>query len=641
MGEQHAALSLFISYSHKDEAMRAKLETHLALLKRQNVFSVWTDRRISAGQEWAGEIDQALESARVVLLLVSADFLASNYCYDKELSRAMERHEARAARVVPIILRACDWQTAIFGKLQALPRDAFPIDRHPDGEDAAFAQVAKALRAIADELRARPFSTSPPSTCEEANALPTTSSANKATQDGQGLPPSSPTTKAPAGSAPSPAAKTKQKLKISAIKLLGLEIGPFELEWPAQFGRGTAQLALGACAVAALVALCIYQFIIRPVIADARDSMRTAAYSNAQAHLESLPKWLAWWPQRRSLLEQAQFGVRLAQGEIIKDLEPELAKLRVRHANAPDVAIFDGLLAYWKEDTTGAINQFTKAIALDPVHVEAHFLAAGRHTERARALTKKNELAAREELSKARQLLESAIQANPEAVTHKKYANQRVELMTLQGDYPGAYREYLRLSDRDALSAVLAAAMSWHLVNSANELREGAAVTRTMLAKLLALQSKPSGDASEGWKFDVGSTNGDSEVVLLDDLVDKRCFAEWVVQISDSILETHAPQLQARGGPNEGIALQGTKPAFPPVKGLPTTCENAVKRDALRNVVCSKLLSAVQALPDADPGKVVLQTWTQAHPRCNPNVRAAPVLRPIVRQPNRQEAAAT
>src|SRR3712207_4117256 len=92
-------IELFYSYSHEDEELRKKLETHLALLRRQGIISEWHDRKILAGQEWAGEIDEHLNSAQLILLLISADFIASNYCYDKEMTRAMERHEAGEARV--------------------------------------------------------------------------------------------------------------------------------------------------------------------------------------------------------------------------------------------------------------------------------------------------------------------------------------------------------------------------------------------------------------------------------------------------------------------------------------------------------------------------------------------------------------
>jgi internalin A len=117
------ALTLFYSYSHKDETLRNELETHLKLLQRQNLISTWLDRKITAGAEWAGQIDRNHQTAEIILLLVSADFIASAYCYDKEMKRALERHEAGRARVIPVIMRDVDWQSAPFSKLQALPKE--------------------------------------------------------------------------------------------------------------------------------------------------------------------------------------------------------------------------------------------------------------------------------------------------------------------------------------------------------------------------------------------------------------------------------------------------------------------------------------------------------------------------------------
>ncbi len=148
------ALELFYSYSHKDEDLRDKLETHLSMLKRQKVISNWHDRGIVPGEEWGGEIDEHLRAADIVLLLVSADFLASDYCYDIELGLAMERHEAGEASVIPIILRPCDWTGAPFGKLQGLPKNARPVTTWPNS-DEAFTDVAKGIRKAAEALLAQ------------------------------------------------------------------------------------------------------------------------------------------------------------------------------------------------------------------------------------------------------------------------------------------------------------------------------------------------------------------------------------------------------------------------------------------------------------------------------------------------------
>jgi hypothetical protein len=146
-----AAISLFYSYSHKDEALRKKLETHLSLLQDQGIISGWHDRRIAAGTEWDGAISQNLEEAGVILLLVSADFLASRYCRDVEIKRAMERHEAGTARVIPVILRSVDWHTAPFGQLQALPTDGKPVTSWKN-RDEAFTDVARGLREAVKSL---------------------------------------------------------------------------------------------------------------------------------------------------------------------------------------------------------------------------------------------------------------------------------------------------------------------------------------------------------------------------------------------------------------------------------------------------------------------------------------------------------
>jgi len=144
-------IELFISYSHKDEALKEQLEEHLTLLRRNGLIAVWHDRKIAAGKEWAGQIDQHLNTAQVILLLVSAKFLASDYCYDKEMTRALERHEAGEARVIPIILRPVDWELAPFQKLQALPTDGRPVTKWEDSDEAFFV-VAQELRRTIQAL---------------------------------------------------------------------------------------------------------------------------------------------------------------------------------------------------------------------------------------------------------------------------------------------------------------------------------------------------------------------------------------------------------------------------------------------------------------------------------------------------------
>jgi hypothetical protein len=152
---QSPPIEVFCCYSEKDRELRDQLDRHLSVLKRSQVISVWHGRAIGAGQEWVGEIDTHLERADIVLLLVSADFLASDYCYDVEMRRALERHVSGSARVIPIILRAVDWQEAPFSGLQAIPTTGGPITSW-ENRDEAFADVAGAIRrAVVELARAR------------------------------------------------------------------------------------------------------------------------------------------------------------------------------------------------------------------------------------------------------------------------------------------------------------------------------------------------------------------------------------------------------------------------------------------------------------------------------------------------------
>lgn len=141
---------LFFSYSHKDEDLRNELEIHLSMLKRQRIIETWHDRRIDAGQEFDYEIDENLNQADIILLLISPYFLASDYCYNIELKKAIEMHENREASVIPIILHPCDWQSAPFGRLKALPTDGKPVSKFPNQHDA-FLDITKEIRRVAEK----------------------------------------------------------------------------------------------------------------------------------------------------------------------------------------------------------------------------------------------------------------------------------------------------------------------------------------------------------------------------------------------------------------------------------------------------------------------------------------------------------
>ena len=142
---------IFVSYSHRDEPHRETLESHLKVLKRAGLLDVWHDRRIDPGDEWKGKIDHALAEADVVVLLVSADFLASDYCYDVELSQALERNASGSCRIVPVIVRDAKWKLSRLSNLQALPADGKPITTWPD-VDTAWRTVADGLERVIETL---------------------------------------------------------------------------------------------------------------------------------------------------------------------------------------------------------------------------------------------------------------------------------------------------------------------------------------------------------------------------------------------------------------------------------------------------------------------------------------------------------
>jgi DNA-binding response OmpR family regulator len=120
-------VSIFFCYAHKDETLLKQLKAHLRPLQQQGLIAMWHDRDITAGAEWEHEIGHSLNSAHIILLLISSDFMNSDYCYSIEMRRAVERHNRGEALVIPIILRHCYWQGEPLGKLQALPTGAKPV----------------------------------------------------------------------------------------------------------------------------------------------------------------------------------------------------------------------------------------------------------------------------------------------------------------------------------------------------------------------------------------------------------------------------------------------------------------------------------------------------------------------------------
>ncbi|MDO7173314.1 toll/interleukin-1 receptor domain-containing protein [Mariniflexile sp. AS56] len=145
------AVKIFTSYAHEDEGLKDEMDKYLKVLKRSGKIDAWNDRELIAGQEWNEGIMSEFAKANIILLLVSVDFIASDFIWDTELAEAMKRHEAGTAFVVPVILRSCKWTSMPFAKLQALPKNARPISDYDD-KDVAFTEVATGIERLVDYI---------------------------------------------------------------------------------------------------------------------------------------------------------------------------------------------------------------------------------------------------------------------------------------------------------------------------------------------------------------------------------------------------------------------------------------------------------------------------------------------------------
>jgi len=146
-------VKVFFSYAHEDEPLLNKLKSHLQPLRRQGLIDVWHDRDIHAGTEWEQEINEHLNDAEIILLLISPDFMNSEYCYSKEMQRALERHKQGKTKVIPINLRPVDWHGAPFNNIQSLPRNGKAVTSSRwNSADEAFFDVAKGIREVVEDL---------------------------------------------------------------------------------------------------------------------------------------------------------------------------------------------------------------------------------------------------------------------------------------------------------------------------------------------------------------------------------------------------------------------------------------------------------------------------------------------------------
>ena len=145
-------LKVFYCYSHSDENYRNELEKNLSILKKKEIIDEWHDRKIIASEEWDHIINVNMQNSHIILLLISSDFIVSDYCYDIEMQNAMELHNNGKAAVVPIILRPCVWKDTPFAKLQALPKDGLPVSKWPDRDDA-WLSVAEGIKKLCENYK--------------------------------------------------------------------------------------------------------------------------------------------------------------------------------------------------------------------------------------------------------------------------------------------------------------------------------------------------------------------------------------------------------------------------------------------------------------------------------------------------------
>ena len=149
-------IDIFIAYSRKDKEILEALKTNLHVLIREKICNeIWYDGLIQPGELWDNKIKEKLFKAKIILLLISSDFLASDNCYDSEMQKALQLHKEGKTRVIPIIARECYWEESPFKELQVLPKDGLPIigDAWPSKDRPYYIitkAIAKLIKGIVD-----------------------------------------------------------------------------------------------------------------------------------------------------------------------------------------------------------------------------------------------------------------------------------------------------------------------------------------------------------------------------------------------------------------------------------------------------------------------------------------------------------
>lgn len=509
-----ARVRVFISYSHKDDALRDKLRTHLSQLEHDGLVQTWDDRAIPAGHEWADEIDLRLEEADVILLLVSADFLRSDYCYRKEMARALERHAAAddGAIVVPVILRKCDWQTAPFGKLQGLPRDGRPIsDDSWKTEDDYFEAIAKGLRKCIESLVAY----GPPSLTTDSSSSSNPKLVTKLTF-------------------------LRRPLVVTSVSILVLALtwGGFEVR----------------SSVAA----------VNQAIQEAEALFSVGTYGATETSLlEACQRWIVGSPACFAL-DKARLGALLEApnaNENVEKFQQQLAQLVRRHPDEdPDLLLFDGTLQLFFNDAAirpqvvlRARDDFMRALKIRKNFPEAWYRLGAMALFDARETV--DERKAQTYLAQAKKYLDNAV-GNVDGVAGERehspaphYYSARGWARLELGDVVGAESDYRQSANAGLIQARTdLGALLW---------RKGdfAAAADLQRSAMLALSRTPlKGRNALPWTVELSN----NELLTLSEPEGKSCFARVAWQASLAVLgQAQVPDLNDCGkhGSEIGMAV--------------------------------------------------------------------------------------
>lgn len=463
-----APLKVFVSYAHGDEMHRQALANHLRALEREGLIVVWHDRYITGGREWAGAIDDALASADIVLLLISSDFVGSDYCHDVELKDAIRLHDAGQARVVPVILRSCDWTHLPFARFNALPPDGLPVVEAPF-PDQRYSAVVEGLRSIVAEL------------------LPAAAAA--AAQPAEAVP-------RPKAAVPRPA---KWRTITIEFSLWGQKVGPVEVPLSALRGRYAALSAVAMLTVAAAAA---YLFSLNRPMAQAREAMRMARYDWAVEQLKTIPDALAIWPGLAALRQSAALGASTyRQPQDWEQIGADLQRQRKARPEDHFLQVLHAESLLRRHDYEGASRLVDAALAADPAYAQAWFLR-GLVAEQAKG-----------DRNAALQSYRRAVEAAPSSPQYRgNLARTHLDL----GHYDDALAEYAKTTQLPV--AQVESALAWW---AKGDFRRGADAQRVALVMLGNTEIMSSFYNRVFWDFVLSDGSG----VRLPNTDDKRCYA--------------------------------------------------------------------------------------------------------------------